>query len=163
MRSKSLRWIPVLQIHFGEDHVGKTFPCLGDHRGRAVETGDPGLRESPDKQLGAVSRSAAEIDAELRGRQWHAPQKIRRRSGALVLELQVLAGIPIDQGSLPPIRPASLSEGQPGSLRRSDKPPVDDRQPGAAGARPGIDRSRKGSGSRRRIRPVDSRARAVRP
>ena len=87
--------LPRRDIGFFERQVGKTSACLGQHVGRIVEAENPCGGKPPDDQFRAVARPASEIDAVPGLFQRHSVQQIDGWPGAFVLELQILACVPI--------------------------------------------------------------------
>src|SRR5215469_11596015 len=74
--------------------LGTHCACLFDHCGGTVEPRNRRVRPSLSDHLGAIARTAAEIDNAERPPYFDACDKIAAGPGALVSELQVLFGIP---------------------------------------------------------------------
>ncbi len=73
---------------------GKPLARLPQHVGRGIEPDHLGLRVARDQELGGIAGPAAEIVDPPRRRQRHLREQITRRPRALVLELEILAGVP---------------------------------------------------------------------
>ena len=102
--------------------IGQPLARFLQHVGRRIDADDFGLRIARDQKLGGVARTAAEIDGKPRILRWHLRQQIARRAGALVLELQILARVPVIHRRIFPftgVHPAESSLGG-GDMRRAD-------------------------------------------
>jgi hypothetical protein len=87
--------MPVRKIGLYEAPFGQPLMGLPQHVGRRVHADHFGARIARDQELRGIARPAAEIDHSARVMQRHLRQQIARRTGALVLEFQVLPGAPI--------------------------------------------------------------------